>query len=62
MKKKLKISNLEVQSFMTSMEHEKEATIKGGSVQTRYVITCIPIGPGQCGTGDTAPAPGLPCY
>lgn len=67
MKKKLLLSDLEVKSFVTSMETNKEATIKGGQLITNTnmctsepsLATCVCTDPEFCGgTGTGCPTNG----
>ncbi|MGB0165823.1 MAG: pinensin family lanthipeptide [Luteibaculum sp.] len=43
MKKKLKITDLEVKSFSTSLDPKTTANIKGGAVQTLPLVDCLGI-------------------
>jgi hypothetical protein len=46
MKKKMKLSPLKIQSFVTELDRENKKKIKGGTVYT--ILTC-----GNCPTNDT---------
>ena len=60
MKAKLDIKKLEVKSFVTKFNDINEETVKGG-FRPSFLVTCIEINT-VCNTGDTAPAPGFPCF
>ena len=53
MKKKLKLGNLEVNSFVTSMDQKEKQTVKGGARTLKECISYNMTMCGSCGIGCT---------